>query len=60
MNVNHDKVQKAWENLINDDERWKVSKGRFPHKLVYLELSYTEHLELQRIAKRYYKEKEKK
>ena len=56
MNINYDKVRKAWKNLLNDDERWEVSKGNFPHKLVYLELNHAEHLELQRIAEKYWKE----
>ena len=59
MKINYDKVRKAWKNLLNDDERWEVSRGNFPHKLVYLELNSAEHLELQRIAERYWKEIEK-
>ncbi len=57
MEVNSDKVEKAWRSLESDEERQAVEKGRFPHKICYFELNFAEHLELQRIAKRYFQTK---
>ena len=51
MTINFDKVKNAWESLKDDSARRLVKKGEFPHEICYFELNYSEHLELQNIAK---------
>ncbi len=60
MDVNNDKVKKAWESLENDNERQSVKKGNFPHNICYFELNFAEHKELQRMAKRYFQNKKER
>ena len=57
MEINTNKLSQAWDSLKTDDERRSVKKGNFPHAICYFELNFAEHKELQRIAKRYFREK---
>ncbi len=57
MEINNNKIRQAWDSLKTDDERGSVKEGNFPHTICYFELNFAEHKELQRIAKRYFREK---
>ena len=60
MIIDFDKVKNAWESLERENDRLSVKKGIFPHNICYFELNFAEHLELQRIAKRYFKKEGKR
>lgn len=60
MEIDYKKVKRAWESLENDNNRLSVKKGQFPHNICYFELNFSEHLELQRMAKRYFQKGRKR
>jgi hypothetical protein len=60
MSIDFNKVKNTWESLESEIDRHSVKKGKFPHNICYFELNFAEHVELQRMAKRYFQKRKKK
>jgi len=59
MQIDPHRVHSAWESLKTDIQRHCVKKGEFPHAICYFDLNFAEHLELQRMAKLYFRKRKR-